>query len=543
MVSALLGLLQGSWSNGGTTVMDSTCTKDFVFSSSAHNLTTQKTTVNSTRQQRIDIASAALDMVWDRGFGAGDDVASFYSQLAEFDIMANQTKYEARVNSYFLNGPPCDKDQVALHIVLFYSDSDDFLPYRHRYHVTSIMNGYAATRAYAAYKNEQVLDYAVRAWEFEKNYTLLDSELVPPPFQNSDVEEAFNTRNQCEDRVSLAGGLMASLFHSLSGLLAEVTQNNTYIETAQKSADFMLSQSYNDESLLRWQTTINMSNPCQIVTKEEVDPWNAGYAIAGLAILSSVSPGNETIKQRLKNTVFAATSSSMWHDGRGVMTIGSNKAGDADLLFGLFTAYARESADSALSSYLQSYIANQVGPPSTQYSAGNQIRAARVLVAGIGIPSAAAETTSPPPPPSSSPSSPSSRKSPPVGGIVGGVLGGVLLIALVGASIYIIRRRRQLSRSGESIAPFHESLSDQGQTRTNSTVEATVTWRTEKSRSSRNELSRESRSIPSQSISVPSQSSRNEMTTEELVQMLNQRLQPERWNESESPPSYAPGAR
>ncbi|ESK83500.1 glycoside hydrolase family 76 protein [Moniliophthora roreri MCA 2997] len=498
-----------------------------------------KTTVNSTRQQRIDIASAALDMVWDRGFGAGDDVASFYSQLAEFDIMANQTKYEARVNSYFLNGPPCDKDQVALHIIPCYN-----------------MNGYAATRAYAAYKNEQVLDYAVRAWEFEKNYTLLDSELVPPPFQNSDVEEAFNTRNQCEDRVSLAGGLMFypradmvtsdnGRFLRLSGLLAEVTQNNTYIETAQKSADFMLSQSYNDESLLRWQTTINMSNPCQIVTKEEVDPWNAGYAIAGLAILSSVSPGNETIKQRLKNTVFAATSSSMWHDGRGVMTIGSNKAGDADLLFGLFTAYARESADSALSSYLQSYIANQYNAVLDQatYSAGNQIRAARVLVAGIGIPSAAAETTSPPPPPSSSPSSPSSRKSPPVGGIVGGVLGGVLLIALVGASIYIIRRRRQLSRSGESIAPFHESLSDQGQTRTNSTVEATVTWRTEKSRSSRNELSRESRSIPSQSISVPSQSSRNEMTTEELVQMLNQRLQPERWNESESPPSYAPGAR
>ncbi|EEB87853.1 hypothetical protein MPER_14628, partial [Moniliophthora perniciosa FA553] len=125
-------------------------------------------------------------MALNRGLGTdSEDAASFYTQLAEFDIMTNQTKYEARVNAYFLNGNPCEKDlnEVALHF-----------PEIPCYN----LNGYAAARAYAAYRNNQVLDFAVRAWEWEKSYTLLDSG-VPPPFQNSNVDDAFNTRKQCEN--------------------------------------------------------------------------------------------------------------------------------------------------------------------------------------------------------------------------------------------------------------------------------------------------------------------------------------------------------
>uniref|UniRef100_A0A0W0EYH1 Glycoside hydrolase family 76 protein n=1 Tax=Moniliophthora roreri TaxID=221103 RepID=A0A0W0EYH1_MONRR len=347
---------------------------------------------------------------------------------------------EDRVYGYFQGDPPqyenmplcscvssaCSHSSLILTVVC--------VPKQMRYYN---LNGYAAVRAYTAYGNEEFLDFAVRAWEFERNNTVSISD-VPLPLQNSSFKELYDAYRQCDncempplpqlmsnltDHISLSGqfgwrtdGTMASSDNGLSSLLAEITGNNTFLEAAMESEEFILSQLYDDGSLLKWGISMDENNPCQLATKEDVDPWNAGYAIAGLAIMSSTYPANETIRQkrvsgssslrlspsdwiyRLTNTILAATSFLAWHDGQGVMA-SVEKAGDMDLISGLFTAHTRDAVDSGLSSYLQGYLAVQynaildlatnngtdiyglawIGPPPIEYSAQDQIIAAHVL--------------------------------------------------------------------------------------------------------------------------------------------------------------------
>jgi hypothetical protein len=82
----------------------------------------------------------------------------------------------------------------------------------------------------------------------------------------------------------------------ICALLAEITQNSTYTQAAQQSANFILSRVYTDDSLFLWQVAMN-DKTCQIVTDEMRDSWNAGYAVEGLAVLSSIWT-NETVKER-----------------------------------------------------------------------------------------------------------------------------------------------------------------------------------------------------------------------------------------------------
>ncbi|ESK86834.1 endo- -alpha-mannosidase [Moniliophthora roreri MCA 2997] len=441
------------------------------------------------------------------------------------------------------------------------------------------LNGYAAVRAYTAYGNEEFLDFAVRAWEFERNNTVSISD-VPLPLQNSSFKELYDAYRQCDncempplpqlmsnltDHISLSGqfgwrtdGTMASSDNGLSSLLAEITGNNTFLEAAMESEEFILSQLYDDGSLLKWGISMDENNPCQLATKEDVDPWNAGYAIAGLAIMSSTYPANETIRQkrvsgssslrlspsdwiyRLTNTILAATSFLAWHDGQGVMA-SVEKAGDMDLISGLFTAHTRDAVDSGLSSYLQGYLAVQynaildlatnngtdiyglawIGPPPIEYSAQDQIIAAHVLVAGIGI-NSTDDTTDDVSPVLPVPA----RKAFPVGGIVGAVLGG--LLGLVGVSVFIICRKRRRAPIQEHITPFRVDVPNKRHLNHHrSSKKAQASMRVEPRRTA----------MQPQPTSGPSPAS-NEMTREELVQMLNQRLQPERWNNNEQPPSY-----
>ncbi|EEB95178.1 hypothetical protein MPER_05895, partial [Moniliophthora perniciosa FA553] len=184
-------------------------------------------TVNSTQEQRIQIASAALDTALGHELPIDDYIAPFYSQLSEFDILTNQTKYKDRVYGYFQGDPP-QYENMPSYVPLHAYIPIQFLPlsmYQNRCAITSTpaftlipfyvdgcyfsLNGYAAVRAYTAYGNEEFLDFAVRAWEYEKNHTISISG-VPPSLQNSSVKELYDTHRQCNNAANLVGGLISS---------------------------------------------------------------------------------------------------------------------------------------------------------------------------------------------------------------------------------------------------------------------------------------------------------------------------------------------
>ncbi|KAJ7114692.1 hypothetical protein C8R44DRAFT_629530, partial [Mycena epipterygia] len=110
--------------------------------------------------------------------GQYDAPGILYSQMAELDIATNQTKYQDSLEQYF----PLAQNTRA--------NFSDELGY-----------GYAAARAYAAYKNPVFLQYAIQAWWFGRTYTLSPDNIGAGriPAKNFTVEQF------CKD-ITMAGG-------------------------------------------------------------------------------------------------------------------------------------------------------------------------------------------------------------------------------------------------------------------------------------------------------------------------------------------------
>ncbi|KAK7018002.1 hypothetical protein VNI00_018457 [Paramarasmius palmivorus] len=483
--------------------------------------TWRKPTVDISRQQSIDIAAAALDKAYDE-IVPDDKNPDFNMILAEFDIATNQTRYRDKVANYFL---------TAL--------------------------------AYVAYKDPTFLNLAKDAWDSNNNY-VLSSTGVPPAFQStsdSQVEDALDNHRKCPNAVDLSGGLMyhprvdmVTSTNALSGLLAQITQNDTYLNAAQQSARLFLSQLYDDDSLFWWQVTLNMSDPCATPIIKRKESWNTGYTLEALAILSSIRQ-NETINERLTASLSASSHYDPWYDStdRGIL----DQTAAIDIVRGFATVLARkESYSSDVSSYVGAYLAVQynavldeattegtniygnswIGPPNSTYSVDSQLAAARVLIAGIGLASQPTSLS----PPSPSPPSPAETSSPEVktshvGAIVGGVLGGLFLIALVVVgTLFIIRRRQHtMSQSTEAIQVFSGSVGS---------LSAAKPQQSEK-RQGRghivNPIYPHTHPRSEASTDLSSGSSRSESSTVDLVPMLNQGLQGERWDREEPPPGYS----
>ncbi|KAK7041894.1 hypothetical protein VNI00_008873 [Paramarasmius palmivorus] len=520
------------------------------------------TTVNITKEERIQIASAALDMVLSSGIPQSDVLADFFTQLAEFDIATNQTRYQDVVSDYFLSGPYAkDIKLVGLFTsfpnVVSVTDalsqlarSEDIRYYN--------LNGYMALKAYIAYQDPKYLEFAVRAWEFERNFVVSDTG-VPPLYQifSDNARATMDSYSKCGTSADIRGGLMAfpnadiitsdtARYLRICALLAEITQNSTYTQAAQQSANFILSRVYTDDSLFLWKVAMN-AQTCQIVTDETKDPWNAGYAVEGLAVLSSIW-ANKTIQERhakgflfiLMNSVLASTKYPPWHDGRGIVSLNISRTGDLNLVRGLSIARAFESESTDITAYLDSYLAVQynavtnlatvpgtdiygsswTGLPATQYSADDQVRAAQVLVTGINL----AYEEKPP--------SITQKRTLPIAGIVGSVMGGLFVMtAMIVGSLYMVRRRRQRMPS-DDIQPYPRGF----------VGEKTGSKKFMPSASHNSHSDDQTQTTVGSSLRPTTDSSssvaRRDITTAELVHMLNQRLQPERWREDEQPPGY-----
>ncbi|KAK7051208.1 hypothetical protein VNI00_004708 [Paramarasmius palmivorus] len=513
-------------------------------------------TVDISKQLSIDIAAAALDRADDEI--VPDDYSLYYTMiLAEFDIATNRTpRYKDKVVNYF----NFNRNRKVSYSTVHYGALDPVF-------------GYVAALAHIAYNESMFLNIATQTWDSNNN-NILSSTGVPPAFENdTKLRDALDTRRQCPDSADLTGGLMTSAKvemttseNLLSVLLAEITRNETYLNAAQQYANLLLSHLYTDDSLFWWRIAVNMTDPCQTVINKRKESWNTGFALEALAILSSIRH-NETISERhvaVTASLFNSSRYEPWHESTDKGVLKQTEA--INIVRGFATVRARKESHSAdIAGYVGGYLAVQynavldkattegtnvygnswIGPPNSTYSVDSQLAAARVLIAGIGLASQLEIPSSSTSPPLTSPSEPSSpeAKSSNVGAIVGGVLGGLFFIALiVVGSLFIIRRRSQhmVSQSTEVMQAFPGSVA--------STPPAGKPRQSEKRRQlegrrhivspsthPRSEEPQASTDLPSGS----SRSSRSEPSTVELVQMLNQRLQGERWDREEPPPGYS----
>lgn len=188
--------------------------------------------------------------------------------------------------------------------------------------------------------------------------------------------------------------------------------------------------------------------------------------------------------------------------------------------------------DLATSSGTNIYGQAWTGPPSAAFSGTNQTIALGALISAIGLETASSSL--PTTPSSKNPTLPS--KSTNLARILGGTVGGLAFVALILAILWFLRRRRLLAnQSSEArLQPFLIP-----------TTLPIISRYGGKDRR-RGPLAPSPRQFPSQRkgsspVNAPATGNRNpgnDLPTEHLVQLLNQRLQNHRWDEGETPPNY-----
>ncbi|KAK0482975.1 hypothetical protein EDD18DRAFT_1294026 [Armillaria luteobubalina] len=241
--------------------------------------------ITSSKDERIAIASAALEKADSRLQSNGqfndsghDTFARLYGQMAEFDRLTNQTRYKQSLKQ-------CFALEVAVS-PLFMSSLQNY----------ELNYGYAAARAYAAYQDLYFLDLAVTAWTTAKQATISKEQAA----SGSVDGKQFNLSLSCQG-ATLAGGTYLStsfndpklsgmesgLFLVLSGLLAEATSNQTYLDSAIESANFIQSHLLDPSSIVLDSVSSKSNESCSM--DSTVFLYNSGIFIEGLAILAFIT--------------------------------------------------------------------------------------------------------------------------------------------------------------------------------------------------------------------------------------------------------------
>ncbi|KAJ3851366.1 hypothetical protein EV368DRAFT_65829 [Lentinula lateritia] len=415
-----------------------------------------KPTITSSVSDRVQIAGAAIEKVRstsNTSEGLFSDLANisfgtsatFYSQLAEFDLIANQTTYEDAVQNYF---PLAEASRPGL-LDEFSPQQMNFVMKVIYYHSSSVKqmnyglaNGYAAIRAYIIYNNDTFLAYAEECWNSNQAYALTDADL-----SGTFALKDFPLQSSCQG-ITMAGGVfwetdisnpsIDGLGTGLSALLAKVTGNQTYLNAAQSSAAFIHAHLFNSEGVVQDTISARQNDSCS--TSGNMWPYNAGLMIEGLATLYSFTQ-NATIQSLLNAAIVAAVQSTVWVTDSGIIASGTQKVGDSMLARGLLVAHSHNATSTEIRTYIEAFLGVQYnaiidlatangtniytswsGPPSEQYSASDQITALTVLIGAILLqdnstsPNSSPITTS-----TLSPIRPHTTV--PVGAVIGGIVG------------------------------------------------------------------------------------------------------------------------
>ncbi|PBK86085.1 hypothetical protein ARMGADRAFT_999255 [Armillaria gallica] len=420
--------------------------------------------ITLSRDDRISIASSALEKavsMLNQSNGQFSDgiygaAGRLYAQMAEFDRLTNQTNY---------------KDDLKKYFTLAESVKPDFLD--------ETNYGYAAARAYNAYRDPEFLAFAVTSWGSARRYTISKEQAATG---SMDVKQ-FNLTTSCSG-ATLAGGtycrtdssdtflhgLASGYFLLVSALLAEATSNQMYTDAAVESADFIQSHLLDSFNMVG-NTIVSISNgSCSVDLTKYLT--HSGVFIEGFVILAEITQ-DTTIETLLRSTIDGVTTSSLWQGSDGV--IDSRDAGGHYIVRALASLYERNTSSSSdLREYIKEYIGVQynsiieqarsssendiygspwTGTTSTSFDGDTQTMALTSLLSAIQlaenpgsstIPTSSTTVSLPPQLTSTLPAVASSAKKNSAGIIAGSVVGGiVLLAALIFGTLFLRKLHRQ----------------------------------------------------------------------------------------------------
>uniref|UniRef100_A0A0W0F6R7 Putative glycoside hydrolase family 76 protein n=1 Tax=Moniliophthora roreri TaxID=221103 RepID=A0A0W0F6R7_MONRR len=382
----------------------------------------------------------------------------------------------------------------------------------------------------------------------------------------SDLSMGGGTFELKGDEVTALTADATSIFFLLSAYLGEVTSNQIYIDAAKRSLGFIRTQLLSRQGLVMRGIYADQNRSCE--TLFDTYPYNTGFTIEALSILTGLSD-EESDQEQMERTIAEATNTGGWQNGNGVVSWRGGY-GDPHLIRALSTVYVRTPRTSELSAYIKSYLGVQFnavtelatsggssiyggqwnGPPVDKFEADNQTAAVQVLLAAIPL---SEESTSPITPVNPVESdSPPPKKPSAAGAIAGGVVGGLTVLMMIGIAVIFIRRRRYRRYEPPMVSTFDVGhvqpippRQSVGKGRKNS-APTTPIYHFKERTSQRPTPSGGEASTPAfqatpvRSSTYVAEPERpvNQMTTAELVQVLNGRLQTGQWSEEELPPEY-----
>ncbi|KAF8075274.1 hypothetical protein FPV67DRAFT_1665996 [Lyophyllum atratum] len=494
----------------------------------------RKPNITSSRDDRVSAANNAIQQAL-KSLPTGTFASSdFYGVVADFDALRNQTQYKAIT--------------------------------------TAMVSGTTAMRAYKVYGNQNMLDLAVDAWAYGRAHTISEADVAAGRIPG----KAFDLTTTCEG-VTMAGGTFwqisenettiagfsTGLFFMLSSYLAEVTFNQMYLNAARESGAFMVATlNVTKEGNGKGAMSAKAGDPC---TRDSfgAGPFRLDGArmfIEGLAVLPpDTLIGTETV-ETLRRTMVNTTllTNALCNAPNGIINKGDGE-GDLGLVNALAVLHERlNTTQSPLRTYIQQFLGyNAVvdlstingsniyggawsGPPSPTFSIDNQTRALAALNGGILLPITLSSST-----PNLSPDD-GGDKSSPVGAIAGGVVGGLVLICAIVMLLLLLRRRqrqrqREHQEAADNIAVYEPFMA----TAPPSTFAVTTAPRDNEKRRQPAQAqawghqASSSTSAPSNSESSRTrpQESRDDIPTEELLEMLQHRIGVELQG-AQAPPAY-----
>ncbi|KAK0229429.1 hypothetical protein EDD85DRAFT_793909 [Armillaria nabsnona] len=446
-----------------------------------------------------------------------------YAQMAEFDRLTNQTKYKDMLMQYLASAE------------LVQSDFLDELNY-----------GYAAARAYAAYRDPYFLNLAVTSCTSARRYTISVQQAASGTMDIKQLTLAISCQG-----ATLAGGTYWSYTISEPKLASLASGFITF------SVIFVT-----------WLTHFNQVFPCvgAWLTKTSVSALLAEATsdhmyldaaieiyIEGLAILADITHNTST-EALLRSTIVAITTNNLWQELNGV--IATTTTGGHYIVQALAAFYEHNKTPSDLREYIKEYISVQynavieqttsggsniygipwTGPPNSTFSPNAQTVALTALIGSIQLTDDQVSLDG---------SAPSSKRN--LAGIIAG--GGIrLLEALIAGVLFLFKRwsvasswisrerqqRNQLKSTQTHRVANIEEPSSSG------VVETGVVETTRVNIQPVSTPSREAHSGSSGSVNSPRSSGDRRVNAllEEVLTLLHEGLRPGRRDAGEQPPEY-----
>ncbi|KAF5367763.1 hypothetical protein D9758_009841 [Tetrapyrgos nigripes] len=380
--------------------------------------------------------------------------AYLFYELAKFDLLTNDTQYKSKLQGYY---------NVVKNVHVNFGG------------YTLLMN--LSVQAYYAYRDDSFLQFAEDAWNYGLGFTITQDEvdagklnvkditlpdggqcnsssIVGGTFFNSDVNDPY------------LAGLGTGAFFVLSSLLAEATSDPKYRTAATQSAQFIHTFLLDPNSNMIFDGF--NADSCSSFN-QDLFSYNTGLAIEGLAMLVSQT-GDSTMGQWLKDILSASILKANWLSSHGIVQT-PDDVQPQYLMLGMSAAY-NYTTDSTIKDFVGKFITVQynaiihhatsdgsnlygkdwTGPPLVQTSPRSQTAALSVLVNALALPDVASDSSDGGNGSGSSDGGGDGSTNATTSGtasksntaaIIGGAVGGAAFALLVLLGVWVLFRRRR----------------------------------------------------------------------------------------------------